>query len=67
MTKFDFELEKLAREAKVAREEKINAELLYLLSSRTKEETVAALYEGLTFIAGVSDIIATERAKTLVF
>ena len=67
MTKFDFEVERLAKEQKSAREEKLNAELLRLLSTRTKEQTLAALYESLTFVAGISDVIATERAKTLVF
>jgi hypothetical protein len=67
MTKFEFEVEKLAREARAAREERINAELLYLLSARTKEETLAALYEGLTFVSGIGDVVKTDGVKTLVF
>ena len=67
MTKFEVEAEKLAWVRQTAREEKMNEELLLLVSTRTKEQALTALYESLTFISGISDIIATERAKTLVF
>ena len=67
MTKFDCYVERLEEKRRKERERAINDELLRSLKARTKQEAVAALYENLTFIVGTSDLIATDRVKTLVF
>lgn len=67
MTKFDCYVERLEEQRRAEREAAINAELLRSIKMRTKQETVAALYENLTFIVGTSDLLATDRVKTLVF
>ena len=67
MTKFDCYVERLEEKRCKERERAINDELLRSLKARTKQEAVAALYENLTFIVGTSDLIATDRVKTLVF
>ena len=67
MTKFDCYVERLEEKRRTERERAINDELLRSLKARTKQEAVAALYENLTFIVGTSDLIATDRVKTLVF
>ncbi len=67
MTKFDWYVERLEEKRRAEKEAAINAELLRSLKARTKGETVAALYENLTFIVGTSDLLATDRVKTLVF
>ena len=67
MTKFDVYVERLQEKRKVEREAAINAELLRSLKTRTKGEVITALYENLTFVLGASDLLTTERAKTLVF
>ena len=67
MTKFDCYVERLEEKRREEREAGVNAELLRSLKTRTKQETVAALYENLTFIVGTSDLLATDRVKTLVF
>ena len=67
MTKFDVYVERLGQQRKREREAAINAELLHSLKTKTKGEVITALYENLTFVVGASDILTTERAKTLVF
>ena len=67
MTKFDCYVERLEEKRRSQKEAAVNAELLRSLTTRTKQETVALLYENLTFIVGTSDLLAVEHAKTLVF
>ena len=67
MTKFDVYVEWLGQQRKREKEAAINAELLHSLKTRTKGEVISALYENLTFVVGVSDLLTTERVKTLVF
>ena len=67
MTKFDCYVERLEEKRRAEKENAYNAELLRSLTTRTKQETVALLYENLTFIVGSADLLTAERAKTLVF
>lgn len=67
MTRFDYYVERLEEKRRAEKEAEINAELLRLLTTRTKAETVAALYENLTFIVGSADLFTAEHVKTLVF
>ena len=67
MTKFDCYLEKMEAQRKAEKENAYNAELARSLSLRTKRESLACLYENLTFIVGSSDILTANSAKTLVF
>lgn len=67
MTKFDCYLEKMEAKRRMEKESAINAELLHSLQTRSKSESVAMLYENLTFIVGTADLLTADRAKTLVF
>ena len=67
MTKFDFYVERLEDKRRAEREEALNVELLRLLETRTKGETLADLYKSLIFIVGTADILTADHAKTLVF
>ena len=71
MTKFDGYIERMEEKRRARREEALNFELLTSLQTRTKEEVIAEMMNGLTFIAGVSTVFSAqsrgERAKTLVF
>ena len=67
MTKYDCYLEKMEEKRRAEKESAINAELLHSLKTRTKRESVAMLYENLTFVVGAGDLLKGERAKTLVF
>lgn len=71
MTKFEGYIERMEEKRRERREEALNFELLTSLQTRTREEVIAEMMSGLTFIAGVSTVFAaqrgTERAKTLVF
>lgn len=67
MTKFDLYVEKLEMQRREEREAALNAELLCSLHTRTKEETLDELFENLTFIVGVSDVLTVNTPKTLVF
>ena len=67
MTRFDCYVERLEEKRRAEKEAEINAELLRSLTTRTKAETVALLYENLTFIVGSADLLTVEHAKTLVF
>ena len=67
MTKFDCYVERLEEKRRAEKENAYNAELLRSLTTRTKQETVALLYENLTFIVGSADLLTAEHAKTLVF
>ena len=71
MTKFDGYIERIEQRRKQRREDELNFELLTSLQTRTKEEVVADMIKGLTFIAGVSNFIQAEsaqkHAKELVF
>ncbi|MBO5239811.1 MAG: hypothetical protein J6B56_00115 [Clostridia bacterium] len=67
MTKFDCYVERLEAKRREEKENAYNAELLYSLKTRTKAAAVSMLYENLTFIVGTADLLATDRAKTLVF
>ncbi|MBE7084950.1 MAG: hypothetical protein E7368_02720 [Clostridiales bacterium] len=63
MTKFDVYVENLSRAREERRNEKYNARLTNSLLTRTHEEVVAELMQGLTVILGVGDV---QKAKTLV-
>ena len=67
MTKFDGYVERLEEQRKVAKEEKMNEWFLRSLQTRTKEDVIKELSENLTFIIGVSSVVAVERVKTPVF
>ncbi len=67
MTKFDFYVEKLEQQRREERETAVNAELWGALHTKTKEEVVAELFENLTFIVGISDVLTVNTPKTLVF
>lgn len=67
MTRFDCYVERLEEKRRAEKEAEINAELLRSLTTRTKQEAVALLYENLTFIVGSADLLTVEHAKTLVF
>lgn len=67
MTKFDCYVERLEEKRRAEQEAETNAELLRLLTTRTKAEAVATLYENLTFIVGSADLLTAEQVKTLVF
>ena len=67
MTKFDCYVERLEEKRRAEKEAAVNAELLHSLTTRTKAEAVATLYENLTFIVGSADLLTGEQAKTLVF
>ncbi len=67
MTKFDCYVERLETQRREQKEAAFNAELLRSLKTRTKGDVVAMLYENLTFVIGSADLLAAERAKTLVF
>lgn len=67
MTKFDGYMERLEEQRKVAKEEKMNEWFLRSLQTRTKEDVIKELSENLTFIIGVSSVVAVERVKTPVF
>lgn len=70
MTNFEILEEKREERRRAERENAMNAELCRMLS-RTKEESVASLYENLTFIVGVSTVLpargGVERGNALVF
>ena len=67
-TKFDNYLERMETRRKERSEEALDYELLTSLRTRTKEEVLAQLYEGLTFIAGVSTVLCAQKSvKSLVF
>ena len=67
MTKFDCYLEKLEAERRAEKENAYNEELARLLQTRSKRESLACLYENLTFIVGSADILTVNSSKTLVF
>ena len=67
MTRFDCYVERLEEKRRAEKEAEINAELLRSLTTRTKQEAVALLYENLTFIVGSADLLTVDHAKTLVF
>ena len=71
MTKFDGYIERMEERRKARREEAFNYELLTSLQTRTREEVLADMVKGLTFVAGVSNFIRAESAqkqtKELVF
>lgn len=70
MTNFAFLEERREERRRAEKENAFNAELCRMLT-RTKEESVASLYENLTFIVGVSTVLpaqnTAERGKVLVF
>ncbi len=67
MTKFDGYIEMLEEKRKLAKEAEVDSWLMQSLRTRTKEEVLKELSDNLTFVLGVSTLVATERAKTLVF
>ena len=71
MTKFDGYIERMEQRRKQRREEAFDFELLTSLQTRTREEVIADMVKGLTFIAGVSNFMQAESAqkhtKELVF
>ena len=71
MTKFDGYIERMEQRRKQRREEAFDFELLTSLQTRTREEVIADMVKGLTFIAGVSNFMQAEsaqkHAKELVF
>ena len=67
MTKFDGYIERLEEKRKVEKEEKMDEWFLRSLQTRTKEDVIKELSENLTFIIGVSSVVAVERVKTPVF
>ena len=67
MTKFDGYIERLEEQRKVEKEEKMDEWFLRSLQTRTKEDVIKELSENLTFIIGVSSVVAVERVKTPVF
>ena len=71
MTKFDGYIERMEQRRKQRREEAFDFELLTSLQTRTREEVLADMIKGLTFIAGVSNFMQAESAqkqtKELVF
>ena len=67
---FEERAEKLREERESLRLQKINLTIERGLRERTYEESLFALYSGLTFVGGISDLVARERAeygKELVF
>lgn len=71
MTGFEGYIERMEARRRERREEALNFELLTSLRTRTREEVIADMLGGLTFIAGVSTVLQSEttqkRAKELVF
>ncbi|MBQ8229120.1 MAG: hypothetical protein IJZ32_00315 [Clostridia bacterium] len=63
MKNFDEYIESMIRRRAKERAERLNAELARGLKERTHAEAVEALFAGLTFIGGVSDIL-TETAQS---
>ena len=63
MTKFDGYIERMEQRRKQRREDELNFELLTSLQTRTKEEVVADMIKGLTFIAGVSSFMQAESGR----
>ncbi len=71
MTRFESYVERMEERRRARREEELNLELLTSLRTRTREEVIADMLQGLTFIAGVSTVLCKEslksQAKELVF
>lgn len=67
MTKFDGYMERVEEKRKLAKEAEVDIWLMQSLRTRTKDEVVKELSDNLTFVLGVSSLMTTERAKTLVF
>ena len=66
-TKFDVFVESLEEKRFLARNEAINRALALSLHTKTREEVVNELFQGLTFIVGAGSLLAEETGKTLVF
>ena len=66
-TKFDVFVESLEEKRFLARNEAINRALALSLHTKTREEVVSELFQGLTFIVGTGSLLAEEKGKTLVF
>lgn len=68
MKNFDEYIESMVERRAKERAESLNAELARGLKERTHAEAVEALFAGLTFIGGVSDMItesvSIQRLKT---
>lgn len=67
MTKFDGYMERVEEKRKLAKEAEVDIWLMQSLRTRTKDEVVKELSDNLTLVLGVSSLMTTERAKTLVF
>lgn len=67
MTRFEAYEEKLQARRQAERETAIDGALWTSLQTRTREEVLAELFNGLTFIAGFSDILTANGGKELVF
>ena len=66
-TKFDVFVEGLEEKRFLMRNEAINRELASSLRTKTREQVVYELFQGLTFIVGTKSLYTNEREKTLVF
>ena len=64
MTKFDGYIERMQEKRKQHREDAINYALLTSLRTKTREEVLQELWQGLTFIAGVSEILPKVSPKS---
>ena len=60
MTRFDGYIERMEERRKAQREETLDFELLTSLQTRTKEQVIADILGGLTFIVGVSSFMGAE-------
>ena len=63
MTKFDGYIERMEQRRKAQREEAFDFELLTSLQTRTREQVIADMLAGLTFIAGVSSFMQAESGR----
>ncbi len=67
MTKFDVYADEISARRRARLDERCNEYLAMRLRTKTHEESVAELWEGLTVVLGVGNMRAESKEKTLVF